>query len=292
MRGWIKAVLCCVILLIGSNVAALSAGASGTSPRTFDQDAEDCFEFIPAEQSVAGVTDDGREVVLDVHLVLDGVSTSRAAEVVQQAQHAFTPLRIKLQPTFQQVSFPPQKMAPEFQLSQPVPASDADYLMQKTKEAVGGARPANSDVVYLLTDDAITGGAAGKADCIGGVRYPSRAFGIGEEDEDWGGLQVCCTRTTAKIAAHEIAHLLGAHHHYANCAEGAAEKLDDPHLGTCTMMFNDVGLVNLRFSVLEAAVVRGHAIKFADRAPEETQPQPEPTEPQPEPTEPQPEPTE
>jgi hypothetical protein len=277
------ALLLLLALITGLNS---SAGAADRAPAPFeDRDAEECLEAVPAAASVADVTDDGRQVVLDVHLVLDGIPTSRAQEIIDQAQYAYDPLGITLRATYQEVSFPPQKMAREFELSEPVPASDPSYLFQKTKEAVGGVRPANSDVVYLLTDDAITGSTAGVADCIGGVRYPNRAFGIGEEEEDSGGsgIYFCCTLTTAKVAAHEIAHLLGAHHHYANCVEGAATKLDDTHLGTCTMMFNDVGLVNLRFSALEGAVVRGHALAYADRKPEEAKPAPGP-QPQPQPS--------
>ncbi len=257
-----------------------ATGAPVGPSRAFD-DAEECTEAVPAATSVAGVLDDGREIVLDLHLLLDGVSEARAAEVVRKAQEAYRPLRITLRPTFQTVSFPAQRMAVESILGTgpPVPTSDSSYLFQKSKEAVGGTRPADADVVYLLTSDHITGAVAGQADCIGGVRYPNRAFAIGEEEPDGGPwtLALCCTWPTAKIAAHEIAHLLGAHHHYANCVEGAQTAVADRHLGTCTMMFNDVGLVNLHFSALEAAVVRGHALAFADRSREEPSPEATPT---------------
>lgn len=267
MSRALKSLLLCVSLLVAGNLTFLSAGAAAPTQTRFDDEAEECLEAVPAAASVSGVTDHGREVFLDVHLVLDEVPRERAAQVMEQAQHAYSPLGITLRTTYQMVSFPPQKMARDFELSEPVPASERKYLFDRTKEAVGGERLPHSDLVYLLTNDAILG-AAGIADCIGGVRYPPRAFAIGEEQEDLDSEPICCTLATAKIAAHELAHLLGAHHHYANCAEGAVEKPNDTHLGTCTMMFNDVGLVNLRFSVVEGAVVRGHAVEFADETPE------------------------
>ena len=269
----LAALLACALL--GLVDAGAAPGAPGVPSRAFD-DAEECTEAVPAAASVAGVIDDGREIVLDVHLLLDGVSQDRGEAVVRKAQEAFRPLRITLRPTFQEVSFPAQRMAVESITGQgaPVPTSDSSYLFQRSKEAVGGTRPADADVVYLLTSDHITGSVAGVADCIGGVRYPNRAFAIGEEEPDGPPhtLALCCTWATAKIAAHEIAHLLGAHHHYANCVEGTPAAVADRHLGTCTMMFNDVGLVNLQFSTLEAAIVRGHALKFADRPPSEGSP--------------------
>lgn len=275
-------------------VTLLNAGAATSRPaapaRAFD-DAEECTEAVPAASSIAGITDDGRVVRLDVHVLLDGVSVDRAQEVVRQAAQAYRPLRIELAATYEEVSFPAQRNAVEFLTGPSVPTSDYSYLVQKSKDATGGARPADADVVYLLTSDRITGGVAGFADCIGGVRYPNRAFAVGEEEPDSQRVSValCCTWSTAKIAAHEIAHLLGAHHHYANCVEGATTAVADRHLGTCTMMFNDVGLVNLHFSALEAAVIRGHALAYADRAPagEGAEPTSPPTSsPEPDPTAP------
>ena len=249
-----------------SLVGMEAATGAGRSARAFD-DAEDCQEAVPAAASVAGVLDDGRELVLDVHLLLDGVSEARAQEVMKKAQQAYRPLAITLKWTTQIVDVPAQRREPVSPLSTTnVPTSDADYLTARAKAAVQGRPPGDSDVVYLLTSDNITGTVAGVADCIGGIRYPNRSFAIGEESPDgqrplpvW-----CCTMSTAKVAAHEIAHLLGAHHHYANCVEGAPTAVGDMHAGTCTLMFNDVGLVNLHFSAVEAAVVRGHVLRFVD----------------------------
>ena len=281
LQRWLIAVS---VVVVGTlTVGAAAFGAPDAPAKTLHDDAEDCLEGVPAEASVAGVTDHGEDITLNVHVLLDGVSLARGIDVMSQAQKAYRDLKITIQPTFQEVDFPAQKTASEFPTSPPVPSSDSSYLFDKSKAAVGGQRPPNTDVVYLLTSDHITGGTAGQADCIGGVRYPNRAFAIGEEEPDGPpttSVWLCCSWPTAKIAAHEIAHLLGAHHHYSNCAEGAPAAVDDRHIPTCTLMMTDVGLINLRMSLLEAAVVRGHAVKYADRPPEAPKPQPQP---QPEP---------
>lgn len=265
----------CALVALGAGAAS---GRPAASPRAID-DAEDCLEPVPAAVGFAGVLDDGRRIDLDVHVLLDGIDEARGAEVMRQTQQAYTPLGIRLRPTFQTLDVPAQRMAPNDLLGNgpPVPTSDSQYLLQAAKEAVGGPRPDHADVVYLMTNDHMSD-AAGRADCIGGVRYPSRAFGVGEhEPDEWGSINLCCTWKAAKIAAHEIAHLLGAHHHYSNCVEGAPVAVADAHAPTCTVMINDWGLINLRFSALEGVAIRGHALEWADRDTGEPAPAPPPS---------------
>jgi hypothetical protein len=107
---------------------------------------------------------------------------------------------------------------------------------------------------------------AGLADCIGGVAFPSRAFAVGEVLDPDGvdlGIAVLSANLTAKVFAHEVGHLMGGHHHYANCAEGIAS--DPNEVGTpCTLMFNDVGFSSLAFSTVNTLVVRGHSEAYTD----------------------------
>ena len=247
-----------------------TGSAAPASRRGFEAaETQDCLEGVPEQASITGVTDDGHNVDLDVRVLLDGVSQKRGEEVMARAAKPYAALNITLRATFQQVDIPAQRLESEFVGDPERPTSDTEYFFANEKALFGGARPPDADVVYLLTTDRLPGTTAGVADCIGGVRYADRAFAVGEEDVDTepGTLALCCTWATAKVAAHEIAHLLGAHHHYANCAEGAPAAIEEPQLMTCTLMFNDVGATNLRFSTLEGAVVRGHALEFADRAP-------------------------
>ena len=244
-------------------------------------------EPVPESVSVNGVTDNGRTVNLDVLVFLDvaegasiakekdpAVKAARMAALeekmvkrIQAGRRAYNPLDINYRFV-------------NFRLLSPLAAdgtprdrtSRATSIINLTKNALDGKRPANVDVVYTLTDLDIWEPVyeeqiAGLADCIGGVRYASRAFAVGEisgtENIPVGPLTFY-RHATAKIMAHEIGHLLGAHHHYQDCATGAAEGYDDDDYVTpCSVMTNAVDLQSLSFSPLEGAVVRGHALDHA-----------------------------
>ena len=142
-------------------------------------------------------------------------------------------------------------------------------MIDQAKQRFGGARPAGSDLVYVLTAKDIQAGGntgvAGLADCIGGVRFPDRAFAVGEvfeEDLPIGPLTFYAD-ATAKIAAHELGHLMGGHHHYANCAEGVKSEQEVLEGSPCTLMSNFVDFQSIHFSTANSAVVRGHAVSFA-----------------------------
>jgi hypothetical protein len=171
---------------------------------------------------------------------------------MERAQLAYEPMGLRIVPSFSTAEFT---------------TDDADDLFGELKALFGGQRPPWAHVVYLLTKrDIVQGGqtaVAGVADCIGGVAFPESAFAIGEAGGGEGngiGPATWFMDGTAKVAAHEIGHLFGAHHHYANCAEGVPDEPTD--VSPCTMMFNDVALMSLRFSTLNSAVVRGHAVTY------------------------------
>jgi hypothetical protein len=142
-------------------------------------------------------------------------------------------------------------------------------IIQQAKNHFGGVRPQGADLVYVLTAKDITSagdtGLAGLADCIGGVRFPHHAFAVGEaqgiEETTIGPFRLYVD-THPEVAAHELGHLMGAHHHYANCVEGNLQgALDD--LSPCTLMFNYIDFQSLNFGTLEGLTVRGHAVQYA-----------------------------
>jgi hypothetical protein len=204
-----------------------------------------CTELVPGAIA-AGNT----PVTLGLRVVLDGVSASQAQPLVAAAQSSYAPLGISLSVSYQSANFS---------------ARDGLGLLQEAKLFFGGRRPDGVHLVYVLTSknltDEIVGDAlAGQADCIGGVVYPENAFAVGEFDSALG----------AKIMAHELGHLFGGHHHYANCAEALFQGGDN----LCTLMINDVGLAALPVATLNGLVMRGHAQLAGAATPASANPSP------------------
>lgn len=203
---------------------------------------------IPACTSLtpAAISLDSTPVTLDVRVLLDGVSETDAVQIMSRAADAYAPLGITMVSSYETASFS---------------GLDAANLIAQAKSYYGGTRPAGIDIVYVLTDKVLNT-LAGLADCIGGVKYADRAFAVGEA---WDGeplnllLYNLNTEKAAKTAAHEIGHLMGGHHHLANCVESLLNFGDAP----CSLMFNLVDFENTDFSLINSVVVRGHAQLYA-----------------------------
>ena len=214
----------------------------------------DCLQVVPPAIGVPGVTDGGQPVTLNVTVLLDGISIARAQQQFARAAAAYAPINVPVTATYRTVNFA---------------TNEAEALIQLAKNLFGGRRPAGSDIVYVLTNKDIqsggNAGVAGLADCIGGVRFATRAFAVGEDQDgpEVIGPFTLMNDATAKIAAHEIGHLMGGHHHYANCVEGLTSEVDQNEISPCTLMFNFVDFQSINFSTLNQAVVRGHAVQFA-----------------------------
>lgn len=219
------------------------------------EDPNVCLEAVPAGIGLPGITDIGQTVSLDVAVLLDGVPVGEADPIMAKAAESYAPLKVDLNVvSYQTVSFT---------------GTEGADIIQQAKNLFGGNRPTGADLVYILTSKDITSdgdtGLAGLADCIGGVRFAHHAFAVGEAsgiDPAPAGPFFLNVDAHPEVAAHELGHLMGAHHHYANCVEGNLSG-DPTDLSPCTLMFNFVDLQSLNFSVLEGAVVRGHAVKYA-----------------------------
>ena len=255
-----------------------------------EEEPPDCTEFVPASYSVTGITDDAKKVSLDVYMLLDfkegaairaklqrakrtgnvalrrdakaefRVLVKKAKDFLKKSPTSYAPLEIKLNFKKWGLLAQPRKRI-----------VDSQKIINLSKKQFGGRRPGGYDIVYTLTDLDMTApglgsAVAGQADCIGGVRYDKHAFAVGEisqfEDLQLGPVTFYHA-ATAKIASHEIGHLMGAHHHYQDCVEGIPSELEEGEPSPCTLMTNAVDFQSLNFSVLEGAVVRGHALDFA-----------------------------
>lgn len=236
------------------NPGATYQGVASLTRDPIDQERE-CLEPVPEAVSV----DFLQPVTLDTMVLLDGVSRERGEELMTVAASSYAPLNLTLRWDLRKVSFD---------------TDDADLLIQAAKDKFRGERPKGYDLVYVLTtkDIQLGGdtGVAGLADCIGGVRYPDRAFAVGEDfgaEEDAGrplGPFVHTVDGSAVVVAHELGHLMGAHHHYGNCVQGTTvEDLQNLELTPCTLMFNFVNFASLPYGTINSTVVRGHAEEYA-----------------------------
>ena len=205
-----------------------------------------CLELAPGAVAVSA-----EPVTLQLRVVLDGVSQDQGEAAVAAARSAYVPLNVALGVSYEIAGFS---------------SSDGAALIEEARRRYGGRRPVGAHAVYVLTAKDLylmdeTGARdtalVGLADCIGGIAYPEHAFAVGEAiADDPFGLGYAFGRNLAgKTLGHEVGHLVGGHHHYANCVETVAELDDAP----CTLMINDLGLAALRFSSLNGLTLRGHA---------------------------------
>ena len=247
------------VLLAALAAAVAQPGVSQPLPRPIDDKPSNCStsSLSPAAAYVP-VVDSGDEITVDLFLVADrGISEYRMSELVARAAKAYKPLGLKLNVVGHR----------EVVLE----GTDSKGLISQAKMLFPyEERPAEADAVLVFTTVNLTNsmgeGVSGQADCVGGIEFPSKAFVIIEDDEpdapswEWEGVTMEGHKA-AKIVAHELAHLFGAHHQYANCAEGIPSESEDGEASPCSLMFNYVDFISLAFSSLEGTVVRGYAME-------------------------------
>lgn len=293
--------LCALAALL---TAGTSAVAVDTAPRTPEPapgphgfiDAEYLMEDVDCENAQltgpeatsVGHLSGADAISLDVLVLVDVVQGAKIAAIRDRRARAaaerrlFDSVRKSLAVGMQ--SYEALDIAlkyDDFALLQPLQAGkprvrtdDATEIIALAKKQLRGARPADVDVVYVVTDidiqvPGIGKAVAGLADCIGGVALPDRAFAVGETGVLTGdeGIPIGPVSfykdLTAKIGAHEIGHLMGGHHHYQECGTAAPAAAQRGEPGPCTIMTNAVDFQTLPFSTLNSIVVRGHAETWA-----------------------------
>ena len=239
-----------------------SGVAMPTREPVIDTSVQDCDEFVPA---AAGL-DIVQPIELSVMLLLDGTDRAVAEQLMQRAARSYAERNIQL--------------VLERTRAVTFSSTTSEGLIDETKAFVGGFRPSGIDIVGTLTNKDMQSLAAGfvvvgQADCIGGIRYDDRSFFVATDIRDIEDPQTGTSGTlnqlgfnpnvaaAAEVLSHEMGHLMGAHHHYANCVEGNLTSDGPNDLSPCTLMFNSVNFAGLSFGTVEGAVVRGHATGFA-----------------------------
>ena len=272
----------------GATYSGTATFAPVVDPPSFEGDVDqDCLDPAPDHAGVPAITDNGRNVALNVLVLLDsGVPQSEGEEMIAVAQaKTYDGVRVTLNATYEAVSFPSDGDYDSGSFGGVRGTAEGTRLIEDAKAHVGGKATGDIDVVYVLSNkdlwnvDAADGsksyGLLGVADCIGGIRYDDRSFVVGEWitgdaysfviDENVPSRAVrVYGRLTSKIFSHELGHILGAHHHYGNCAQGVSgDDMLLADVAPCTLMFPDATLISHEFGSLEAAVVRGYTANHA-----------------------------
>ena len=269
-----RAALLGIALLLGTLLAPAGQATVPVAP-PIDEEI-DCLEPAPRQVDLGATPLDGKRATVDVLVLLDGVAEAEGRAAVRDAVAAYKPIGVDLRARFVPVAVPADGTTLGVD-GEMWPTASTDSAMAVAKRTVGGKVPAGVEVVYLLTAKELYLGEdqpdasgrsyaiAGLADCIGGIAFPHRAFAIGERlsfGPSSGSIEVG-GHLPGKILAHEVGHLLGAHHHYANCAEAVPSAVLESTTDACTLMFNDVTLASLRFSSVNRPIVRGHSLTYA-----------------------------
>lgn len=240
----------------------------------------DCTEAAPATAGVPQPPVLGaKPIELNAYVLADGMPAETAAKDLEPARRAYEKIGIDLKLFIKPHRFEPDGRHPYGDREKET--INTDTLMKAAAALFPDhKRPAGYDVVYVLTaKDLWTGqeqtddhetpeenrdyGVAGMASCIGGVRFPTQAFAVGEWDTGvFFYVTTIAPDFSAAVAAHEIGHLMGAHHHYAVCGI-TAPAMAQGRSDACTLMFPDVSIAALEFSPTNSAIVYGHADKYA-----------------------------
>lgn len=245
--------------------ASATVTAAGPAPDVEVPCTDELAGLGPPPQAVlqAALDDDGRNVDLDILVLLDGVSEGFARTFFEKVGEPYAALNITVKPVFQAV---------------PAGAITSDVtteIIDQTRDLLPGRRvPDAFDVVELLTHRDITAlglnAVAGQAKCIGGAAFKEHSFNVSEAQEniDQAGVAfgpvVLIPDYAAKITAHEIGHLYGGQHHFANCAEGIdPAKVVGVDSSPCTLMFNSADFIALKFGTVNGRIVRGYALLYS-----------------------------
>jgi hypothetical protein len=240
-----------LVVALGLQAPALARPV--TEPARIDRGAPDCTQ-IPPEVTPPLATDTSVALPLEVRVMAEAPDLATVKEQIAVTRDVFARIGIRMKARYDLVTVPEGWNVDELG-SGPSQTEILEFM----KDHYRGQRPPGVDVVYFMTHY----WAGGFADCIGGVAFPDRAFALGSLDYAVEGVVPAPTADEGVIAAHEIGHLLGAHHHYSNCSEALPSGATRGEVGPCTTMSPLAATASRTFGLLERSYVRYYAEEFA-----------------------------
>lgn len=241
-------------LLLSAILPAAASGSPFDELARIDRALEDCQE-IPPHEIPPLATDLSQMLPLEVRVLVETGDKSKAKEIFKSTRETFSSIGVRVKARFEEVA-PPSEWGDGNDLGGP----DQPTILAFMKDIFGGRRPPGVDVVYFMTRH----WAGGFADCIGGVRYDDRAFAFGSIDYRIEGVVPAPTADEGVIAAHEIGHLLGAHHHYSNCGEALPSGASRGDANPCTTMSPLAATASQTFGLMERSFIRRYVAEFAE----------------------------
>lgn len=220
-----------------------------------DAEPQECLQ-IPPEDLPPPAVSTSDILPLEARILVEKSDRPAARTLLTTTKEAFARIGIELKLRFQNVVPPPQWGDGSGLGAGP----SQDDILAFMKEQFGGERPPGTDVVYFITRH----WAGGFADCIGGIRFPDRAFAFGSIDYAFLGVVPAPTANEGVIAAHELGHLLGAHHHYSNCVEALPSGATRGDINPCTTMSPLAATASSTFGLLERSFVRAYVAEYAN----------------------------
>lgn len=261
MRSWIAAGAAIAVIA----ASPLAGPAAGDEP-------SGCTEETPAGVSTA--LPGSRPVGVRVLLQTDHVARDAVAGAVDEATRVLATAGLDVTFVVRRLDLPAAERNAEG--DREALAVTAVHAAQR--KATGGVEPRGFDLVHLLTtrdlyDEDPAGGpryaVAGHAECIGGIRFDGWGYSASEvppRDRFLKGTTIKMQpEMRGRAMAHELGHLMGAHHHYSACGLAAADELQRSQGGVCSVMFPDTAVHGPSFDPVNAQIVRGHAEKWAGR---------------------------
>ena len=241
--------------VLTSITAAAPPAAAGLlrEPAVIDRAEPDCTQ-IPPEVTPPVAVETTPVLPLEVRVMYEAGDLPVVKEYMGVARDTYSRIGVKLKLRYDEID-PPD----EWNVDTIGAGPSQPEIFEVMKDYYGGERPPGVDLVYFMTRY----WAGGFADCIGGVRFADRAFAFGSIDYAIEGAVPSPSADEGVIAAHELGHLLGAHHHYSNCTEALPSGATRGDTNPCTTMSPLAGTASSTFGLLERSYVRYYVERYA-----------------------------